>query len=149
MFFITALLILGLDQGTKYLVQAEMIPGQSIPIWPGVFHLTYVENPGAAFGLLANQTGFFILVSIVVIIGVIVVYRRMARDNRWLKYGLAIQLGGAMGNLIDRIRFGHVIDFFDLRVWPVFNVADMAIVVGVAILCLELLRLPSDKVETL
>lgn len=142
---ITALLVLLLDQGIKYLVQTQMAVGQSIPVWPQVFHLTYVENPGAAFGLLANQTTFFIVITCLVIIGIIVFYHRLAHSSRWLRLGLALQLGGAVGNLIDRLRFGFVIDFFDFRIWPVFNIADMAIVTGVALLCLELLRMPTDS----
>lgn len=124
--------IVVLDQVVKFLVAHEMFPGMSIPIIQDVFHITFVLNPGAAFGILAHQRSFFIVMGIVIAIlgGLFSPYIR--RQCRIFRCGTALLLGGALGNLIDRVRFGHVIDFFDFRIWPVFNIADIAIVVGVA-----------------
>ena len=124
--------IVVLDQVVKFLVTHEMFPGMSIPVIQDVFHITFVLNPGAAFGILAHQRSFFIVMGIVIVIlgGLFSPYIR--RQCRIFRCGTALLLGGALGNLIDRVRFGHVIDFFDFRIWPVFNIADIAIVVGVA-----------------
>ena len=124
--------IVVLDQVVKFLVTHEMFPGMSIPVIQDVFHITFVLNPGAAFGILAHQRSFFIVMGIVIVIlgGLFSPYIR--RQCRIFRCGTALLLGGALGNLIDRVRFGHVIDFFDFRIWPVFNITDIAIVVGVA-----------------
>lgn len=124
--------IVVLDQVVKFLVAHEMFHGMSIPVIQDVFHITFVLNPGAAFGILAHQRSFFIVMGIVIVIlgGLFSPYIR--RQCRIFRCGTALLLGGALGNLIDRVRFGHVIDFFDFRIWPVFNIADIAIVVGVA-----------------
>ena len=124
--------IVVLDQVVKFLVTHEMFPGMSIPVIQDVFHITFVLNPGAAFGILAHQRSFFIVMGIVIATlgGLFSPYIR--RQCRIFRCGTALLLGGALGNLIDRVRFGHVIDFFDFRIWPVFNIADIAIVVGVA-----------------
>ena len=107
--------IVVLDQVVKFLVAHEMFPGMSIPVIQDVFHITFVLNPG---------------IVIVILGGLFSPYIR--RQCRIFRCGTALLLGGALGNLIDRVRFGHVIDFFDFRIWPVFNIADIAIVVGVA-----------------
>ena len=124
--------IVVLDQVVKFLVAHEMFHGMSIPVIQDVFHITFVLNPGAAFGILAHQRSFFIVMGIVIVIlgGLFSPYIR--RQCRIFRCGTSLLLGGALGNLIDRVRFGHVIDFFDFRIWPVFNIADIAIVVGVA-----------------
>ncbi len=146
-FYILVAITLILDQGTKYLTQTYMYEGQSIPIIDGIFHLTYVLNPGAAFGILANKTTFFILVTLIVLIVIIYIYRRVPAEKWLLRFGLAMQVGGAMGNLLDRIRLGMVVDFFDFRVFPVFNIADSAIVVGVTILFIEILFFDKEGKE--
>ena len=120
-----------LDQLIKMIVQVEMSPGMSIPVIQDVFHITFVLNPGAAFGILAHQRLFFIVKGIAILLLGGVLYPYICRQCLLFRYGAALLLGGAFGNLIDRIRFGHVIDFFDFRVWPVFNIADIAIVIGV------------------
>lgn len=125
------LLILIGDQATKYFVVTEMVPGESLPIIGEFFHLTYVLNPGAAFGLFAHQRWFFVIIALVLIGAVIYFYPRLKREGAMLHYGTVAMAAGAIGNLIDRIRTGLVIDFFDFRIWPVFNVADIAIVLGV------------------
>lgn len=131
-----------LDQITKYLVRNSMYLGQSIPLIQDIFHITHVQNPGAAFGILAYRTGFFILIGVLVVFFIFYFWKQVGEGKLLLKFALSLQLGGAIGNLVDRIYFGQVTDFFDFRVFPVFNIADIAISVGVALLMLEII-LPS------
>ena len=121
-----------IDQLAKQAVEHFMMPGESIPIIAGVFHLTFVLNPGAAFGILENQQWFFIVVALVLIVGASAFYYKVAREGPFFRYGCMALVGGAAGNLIDRLTVGTVVDFFDFRVWPVFNIADIAIVLGMA-----------------
>ena len=123
-----------LDRLAKAFVVAHLHPGQSAPLLPPLLHLTYVQNIGAAFGLFKGQQLLFIVISIAVIgwISRELLLRPPAQAMIGRAYGLI--LGGAAGNLIDRVRLGYVIDFLDLRVWPVFNVGDSAITIGVALL---------------
>lgn len=136
--YLIGLLVLFFDQLTKFWVQNSMLPRDSIPLIPGVFHLTYVQNTGAAFGFLRGKTLFFIVVAVLVLGFIIFLAPRLSREKPLLGLVFGLLLGGALGNLIDRIRFGYVIDFLDFRVWPVFNIADMAIVVGVCFLIREI-----------
>lgn len=136
---ITVLLIV-IDQLTKLAVVSTMSLNQSVPVIPNVFHITYVHNFGAAFGILAHRTGFFILITVAVVLFILFFLRQVPGEHTLLRVALALQLGGALGNLIDRVRFGYVVDFFDFRVWPVFNVADIAIVTGIGLLILDLAR---------
>ena len=127
------------DVISKKAVRTLMVPGESIPIIRNVFHITYVMNPGAAFGLFAYRTRYFILVTIAVVAAIVLFGRVLSRDNRWLQMSLGLQLGGALGNLADRLAVGMVTDFLDFRIWPVFNLADTAIVIGVALFAVEVL----------
>ena len=136
--FVCAGIIL-LDQLVKLYVQSTMLPGMSFPIIQDVFHITFVLNPGAAFGILANQQFFFIGIGIAILLAAVYYYPMLKKQDIWIRYGAALLLGGAVGNLIDRICYGVVIDFFDFRIWPVFNVADIAIVVGVGCIIYALL----------
>lgn len=140
LFWLVALFTLVADQITKYVVRTTMKEWESIPLIQDFFHLTYVLNPGAAFGMLPNKTVFFVAVAAVVIGGIIVFNRRIPADRILMRSALGLQVGGAVGNLIDRLRFAHVVDFLDFRVFPVFNFADVAITVGVGLLILEILR---------
>ena len=114
--------------------------GESIPVLSGIFHITYIENPGAAFGMLAEQRWIFIMAGVVVIAAACAMHRHLAKASGMERWGTALLLGGAVGNLIDRVRLGRVIDFFDFRVWPVFNIADIGICVGVGFLIYALLE---------
>jgi len=105
----------------------------------GIFHITYIENPGAAFGLFANQRVIFIVAAALVIAAACLMYRRLMSEKVIVRWGVALLLGGAAGNLIDRVRIGCVIDFLDFRIWPVFNIADIGICIGVALLMYALL----------
>ena len=120
-----------LDQAVKAWVQRTMFPGMSIPVLSDFFHITFILNPGAAFGILAHQRVLFIIMGIVILLVAAFFYPAVQRQCAWLRYGTALLLGGACGNLIDRMRMGLVVDYFDFRFWPVFNVADIAIVCGV------------------
>ena len=117
------------DQITKGLVVLTMSPGHSAPDG-GFFRFTYVTNTGSAFGLFPHQTTFLIIASFVGIGALLVFYRTNRVDSSLLRFCLGLQLGGAIGNLVDRVRLGHVVDFIDVGAWPVFNLADSAIVLG-------------------
>jgi len=131
---IIAVLIIFADQLSKYFVTSLMQAGESIPLIENFLHLTYVRNPGAAFGMLPYQKIFFIVITVVVVIFIIYYYRLLSADHRLLRFSLALLLGGAIGNLIDRLRSGYVIDFIDFKIWPpVFNIADSAIVIGIGL----------------
>jgi len=111
------------------------------------FHLTYVRNKGAAFGILANSSiriPFFILVSLVALGGILWYLRRVSEQQRLIHWALALIFSGALGNLIDRVRLGEVIDFLDAHWyqyhWPAFNIADSAITIGVGLLLLDIWR---------
>lgn len=116
-----------------------MFLGQSIPVLPQIFHLTYIQNPGAAFGILENQRYLFILIAAVLIVAVIYFYKKIIQLSKLFQVGIALLFGGAIGNMIDRIFIGRVIDYMDFRIWPVFNLADIAIVSGCAIIAFNLL----------
>ena len=137
--YLLAVLLLGIDQWSKAVVRSEMSLGQSIPVIPDIFHLTYIENTGVAFGLFSGHTEIFIVVSLVVLAGLVVFAWKERSASLWLHYGLALVVSGALGNIIDRASKASVTDMFDLRVWPIFNVADIAVCVGFACLVLYLL----------
>jgi len=135
--------VLVLDQTTKYLSQSHLkqLPSRTIPILRDVFHLSYVENYGAAFGIFQNGKWFLIATALVIIGWIIYYLFKHPDENLLLKISLSMVLGGAIGNLIDRIRFGYVIDFLDFRLidYPVFNIADCSVVVGTILLAYYLL----------
>lgn len=133
MFFIMAGIIIILDQITKYFVTKLMIFGQSIPLIQNIFHLTYVRNTGIGFSLFQNQNTVMIWV-VIAILGFILFYFDRIPNQKWPVAGFALVFGGGIGNLIDRIIFGSVIDFLDFRIWPVFNIADSSACIGVIIL---------------
>ena len=146
MIFIITLSILFTDQLTKLLATQNLLLNQSAPLIKGIFHLTLIHNRGAAFGILKNQTPLFIFISI---LAVILIYSAL-RNNKYKKYSfynisLALILAGALGNLIDRLRLGYVIDFLDFRIWPVFNVADSAITIGAILLGYAILKSPETR----
>lgn len=141
-------LILALDLSTKYLAQSFLKHVHFITIIPNFFHLTYVENRGAAFGLLAEmnplyRTSFFVAVSAIAIILIILFYLKTEEGSNIFYLGLLLILGGAIGNLIDRLRLGLVIDFLDFHWyqyhWPAFNIADTAICLGVGLLIIDMI----------
>ncbi len=128
-YWIILALVILLDQSSKWWVSSTFLMGESRPVIDGILWLTYVHNQGAAFSILPGKTAFFVIASIIVITGVSIWVLRSRPPIR-LAMILGLLSGGAAGNLVDRLRFSHVIDFLDLHWWPVFNFADMSIVVG-------------------
>lgn len=138
---VIAVLVILIDRVTKAAVRAALDPTESVPLIPSLLHLTYVQNTGAAFGLFEGRAGWFAIVALGVIGWVVTELRRVRRDPQpWVELGLALILGGAIGNLIDRLRWGYVVDFIDLRIWPVFNVADSCITIGIGLLLWQAFR---------
>nr|WP_294465372.1 signal peptidase II [uncultured Sellimonas sp.] len=129
-----------LDQYTKYLAVLYLKDGPALVLWNRVFELTYLENRGAAFGLLQNQQIFFVCIAVVIFAFVAYCYVRIPKTSRYLPLRLCgiFIVAGAAGNLIDRIRLGYVVDFFYFRLidFPVFNVADIYVTVSFAVLIL-------------
>lgn len=142
---LTAALILVLDQATKAAVRGLILPGESLPVVPGVLWLTHVSNTGAAFSLLAGLRPLFIVNTLLVLGGIAFVWFRYKPQGRLVAVALGLIIGGAIGNFVDRLVAGRVTDFLDLRWWPVFNVADSAIVVGVAVMVFWLLFRQDDQ----
>ena len=147
----TVAAVVALDQLAKWCVERSMYVHQSVPVIEGVFNLTYVRNPGAAFGLLADmpwavRVPLFLAVSVGALVLLLVILRGLRPEQSSLRVALAGVLGGAIGNLIDRVQDGDVIDFLDLHWrgyhWPAFNVADSCITVGIAVLLVNSLRSP-------
>lgn len=134
-------LILILDQISKFYISSALSLGQSIPVVRGIFHISLVYNTGCAFGLLKNQKIFFILLSAAAVFYIIRdLFFNCRRYSLSRRVALGLILGGAAGNLLDRLRLGYIIDFLDFRVWPVFNAADSAITVGIIVLGCSLLK---------
>jgi signal peptidase II len=142
---LVAAAVLIADQATKAIVELTIAPRETIPLAP-FLALTHVRNTGAAFGLLAAappgiRLPLFFAVTVLAGAGLVAYLRRTPADRRWLVAGLGAILGGALGNLVCRARYGAVIDFVDVHVgelhWPAFNVADAAITVGVALVLLR------------
>lgn len=148
-FFIMGILLLVfLDQLTKWLVVLKLKPIHDVPIIDGIFHFSYVENRGAAFGILQGKHLFFIITTIIVMIFIAVYYYKLPKEKKYhpMRFALILIGAGAIGNLIDRIRLGYVVDFlyFKLIDFPVFNFADICVVVGVSILSLFILINPDN-----
>ena len=139
-FVIVALLVVIFDQLTKYYVVENFYLGESVPVIENIFHWTYILNPGAAFGMLEGSRWFFVGIAVGVLGGIWYMKDEINEGGWMMQYGAALFGGGAIGNLIDRARSGLVVDFFDFRIWPVFNVADIAICVGVAMILWKVLE---------
>jgi signal peptidase II len=148
LFWITPVVI-ALDQFTKYLIKDNFPLGKTVPIVPGFFSLTYIRNTGAAFGIFAEahpafRVPFFVIVPILALFAIGYIFNKIDPSDLKLSSALSLVIGGAIGNLADRVFLGFVVDFLDFH-WryqnhfPAFNVADSAICVGVGVLMLELL----------
>lgn len=132
-FFLVAALVVTLDQVTKHLIRANLALGESVPD-EGPLRLTHVTNTGAAFGILQGQTLFLVVTTFFGLAAILLYYLYPPMEHGILRLALGLQLGGAVGNLADRVRVGKVTDFVDVGPWPAFNVADSSIVVGVTII---------------
>jgi signal peptidase II len=140
-FWVIAAAVIVLDQWTKHVVQVSLpLNGPSTPVVPGLLYLTYVHNLGSAFGQLQGSGPLLVIAALVAVFGILSYRARLLRKSApphpLLVWGLALPLGGAIGNMLDRAFLGHVVDFLDLRVWPIFNVADSAISLGACALAL-------------
>lgn len=124
-----------LDQLLKYWIRTNMTLGQSIPVISGIFHITYIENPGAAFGILSNHRILFLLLTVVIVFIMLYLYYTLQNKKSLAACSLGLIISGAAGNFIDRFLRGTVTDMFDFQIWPVFNIADICICVGIAMLC--------------
>ena len=151
---LTSLGVLILDQWTKLLVLEKLPLYRRVEVIPGFFNLTHVRNTGGAFGIFGGEKGglgsfLFVAISCVAILSILFFFKRLGNEERTLRFPLALVLGGAVGNLIDRLRFGEVIDFLDFSVasyhWPAFNIADSAICLGIALMAFDLLVLDHRK----
>lgn len=138
-YYVIVAVIFLIDQWTKYLVKSNMDLYQSIAVAEEVFHITYINNYGAAFSILQGRQLFFILVTSTAVL-ITLIYIAYAKKNKYIMSSLALIAGGGLGNLADRIRDGCVVDFLDFRIFPIFNVADTAVTIGCGILLLCLLR---------
>jgi len=144
---VLSLLVVVLDQLSKQLAEASLLVFERVPLLPG-FNLTLVYNEGAAFSFLSDQGGwqrwFFVVLATVVTLVLVFWLSRLNRSERLIAIALGLIIGGALGNLIDRVFWGHVIDFIDLYYrqwhWPAFNVADSAIALGVVFIFVDALR---------
>lgn len=147
---IVCLFIILLDQATKYSIQEQVPLHHRIEVIPGFFNLTHVRNPGGAFGILVGKrsglgTVFFVGVSVIAIGSILFLIRRAREDEKTLTLSLSLVLAGAIGNLIDRLRYGEVIDFLEFYLssfyWPAFNIADSAICIGIGLMAIQMLVL--------
>jgi len=137
LYFIIIAFVVALDQLTKYLIQANLDLNSTIPLIDGIFHITYIQNSGAAFSMFQNKTGFLIAMQLAVITVVLVYLIKRQKKEHWcLLLSLSLIAAGGMGNLIDRALNGYVVDFLDFRIWPIFNVADISVCVGCGLLVL-------------
>ncbi len=139
LFWLCAIAVFAGDRFTKLLVTTNLNVGESIPVIPGVLHITYVRNPGGAFGFLPQGPLFFTAVTLVVFFAVIIYYLTRRPSGLTLTVALGLVLGGTAGNLVDRLTGGRVIDWVDFRIFPVFNVADAALVIGLGLISLQVL----------
>lgn len=147
-FLSTGALVIIVDRLTKIFFSGVLAPGESLPVVRNAIYFTLVHNTGIAFGMFRDN-GFVYLVIPVIAVGLLgynlYYYQKMGELDRWYIAAVSLILGGAFGNLTDRILLGHVIDFIDLRVWPVFNIADSAITVGAVIVFWKCLPLTNNK----
>lgn len=126
-FLAATLLLILLDQASKWWVQWKLIPGQSVPIVPGALYFTLSFNSGIAFGLFPQFGGLFLWLSLAIVVVVTVYYLSLPAPSASTTAIASLLVGGALGNVLDRLRLGHVVDFIDFRVFPVFNLADTAV----------------------
>lgn len=129
---VTVVVLAG-DQASKYAVTSTLELYQvwaPIPALANWFEIYYVANTGAAFGMFQNGAPFFVVISFVISLAILFYSFFLPNGKSWMRFSLALQLGGALGNLIDRLLLGYVVDFFNFHIWPVFNIADTSIVCG-------------------
>ncbi|TFI60771.1 signal peptidase II [Carnobacterium divergens] len=146
-YYLLALVVLIVDQVTKYLVVQNIELYQVKAFLPGVLSWMYIQNTGAAWSILEGQMWFFYVITTVVIIGILYIMQKYAKESRLFSMGLALILAGALGNFIDRIRLGYVVDMVRIELidFPIFNVADMSLSIGVALIIVYVLLDEKNK----
>jgi signal peptidase II len=139
--------VLLLDQWTKHVVQERLLLHQTVGVIPGFFNLIHVRNTGGAFGIFGGERGglgslLFVVVSLIAIGSILFLFVKVRKDEKTLSLSLSLVLSGAIGNLVDRLRYGEVVDFLDFYLlsyhWPAFNIADSAICIGIGLMALNL-----------
>ncbi|MFQ8705378.1 MAG: signal peptidase II [Thomasclavelia sp.] len=143
LYLITLIVLIGGDQFTKHLVSSSMQLGQSQEIINNLFYFTYAHNTGVAWGMLAGHLWLFIIVALVSAVLMIIFFKRTKKEEILTRFGLVLTFAGMIGNLIDRMVLGYVRDFIDVIIFnynfPIFNIADMAVVIGVALIIIEII----------
>jgi len=140
MYYCIIILLAAIDQVIKYFISSKMKLGETIPLIEDVLHITYIRNSGGAFSILQGQTLILIAVPVALIVAILV-YIHLKRRNLHVSYLISLSLicAGGAGNLIDRVRFGEVVDFIDFRVFPIFNFADICVCCGCGLLLLYMI----------
>lgn len=136
-FWLAAAVVLVLDQITKHIVVSTFASGESRPFVPHLLYWTYVQNRAGAFGLFGTRSWLLVAMAVAVLAIFWLAFRDVAARSKLVRLAFGAIVGGAVGNIVDRFHYGYVVDFIDLRWWPVFNVADSCITIGVALLVLS------------
>ena len=146
-FYLIVILVFITDQASKAMIQRNMYFGENHNLIGNSFMLTLTQNTGGAWGILPAGNKVFVWFAAIAIVALLLAYHRIARGDLLVGSAFALALGGAIGNLTDRLRYGYVVDFFDVRIihWPIFNVADSAISLGIVLLMIQ--YLPSKRVD--
>lgn len=141
--------VIAIDQITKWLAVQYLTKVETVPIIKDILHLTYLENEGAAFGILKNNRWVFLVISTVAIIGLIIYLVKYPPKNKWLIFGLSFIVGGGIGNMIDRLLLGYVVDFIDFRVinFAIFNGADSFVCIGAVLVLIYVFFFSEEKKE--
>ena len=133
---VVAGLIVIADQCSKYVVNKNIPLNCSVPIIKNIFHITFVKNQGIAFGIFHEKNLFFIFFT-GALIGALLVFSKKFITHFYSRLGFSLILAGAIGNFVDRINLGYIVDFLDFRIWPVFNLSDVSLCAGVIFLCIQ------------
>lgn len=148
-YYLLSIIIIGIDQLTKWIVKSKMELYEQIPIIENFFYFTSHRNSGAAWGILQGKMTFFYIVTVLVVIGIIYYMEKYARSYKLLAFSLSLILGGTLGNFIDRLLYQEVVDFLDFKIFsydfPIFNIADSALVVGVILVAILTLMEENKK----
>ncbi|MFB3205282.1 signal peptidase II [Staphylococcus pseudintermedius] len=146
--FITLIILIG-DQLTKFIIRTQMTLGESFAVVPKFLYITSHRNNGAAWGILSGKMTFFYIITIIVLIALIVFYIKEAKNNMLMQIAISLLFSGALGNFIDRVISGEVVDFIDTVIFgydfPVFNIADASLTIGVVLLIIVLLKDQNQK----
>jgi len=146
MYYILVTALILLDQIVKYMIKANMSLYESIPLIDGIFHITYIENTGAAFSILEGQRWLLILLPAALCITILyLLVKERRKAPKVYLWSLSLLVAGGAGNLIDRISYGSVCDFLDFRIWPVFNIADICVCVGCGLLVIYMIFMDKKK----